>query len=35
MAFAALLLMPFLDFDCILSNSAYLTVFPHGPHQEH
>src|SRR6202042_799239 len=22
-------------FACILSNSAYLTVFPRGPHQEH
>jgi Family of unknown function (DUF6481) len=37
MAFAALLLTPFREqrFACILSNSAYLTVFPRGPHQEH
>ena len=37
MAFAALLLTPFGErwFACILSNSAYLTVFPRGPHQEH
>ena len=34
MAFAALLLTPFRG-ACIISNSAYLTVFPHGPHQEH
>ena len=37
MAFAALLLTPFRErqFACILSNSAYLTVFPRGPHREH
>ena len=37
MAFAAPLLTPFRErrFACILSNSAYLTVFPRGPHQEH
>ena len=34
MAFVALLLTPFRG-ACILSNSAYLTVFPRGPHQEH
>ena len=34
MAFAALLLTPFRG-ACIISNSAYLTVFPRGPHQEH
>jgi hypothetical protein len=37
MAFAALLLTPFRErrFACILSNSAYLTVSPRGPHQKH
>src|SRR6201987_1850627 len=37
MAFAALRLTPFRErrFGCILRNSAYLTVFPRGPHQEH
>ena len=34
MAFGALLLTPFRG-ACIISNSAYLTVFPRGPHQEH
>ena len=37
MAFAALLFTPLRErrFACILTNSAYLTVFPRGPHQEH
>jgi Family of unknown function (DUF6481) len=30
----SLLLTPFRG-ACIISNSAYLTVFPRGPHQEH
>jgi hypothetical protein len=36
MVFAALLLTPFRkrQFACILSNSANLTVFPRGSHQE-
>ena len=34
MAFVGLLLTPFRG-ACIISNSAYLTVFPRGPHQEH
>jgi hypothetical protein len=34
MAFDALLLTPFRG-ACIISNSAYLTIFPRGPHQEH
>ena len=34
MAFVALLLTPFRG-ACIISNSAYLSLFPRGPHQEH